>query len=133
VKASSVSTEPGEAHWTSPTAARAALDLLAALVRHGVTCITRLRLDAALYEPATPRTPRTCGRPPTKDKHLPNLSTVLTDVATQWQRVAVPSGSGEGERIVEIHSATALWRHAGIEYLLISPGPGGWLIGAKSG
>src|SRR5215208_1233071 len=33
----------------------AALELLAALARHGVTCITRLRLDAALYEPAPPR------------------------------------------------------------------------------
>src|ERR1041384_125116 len=28
----------------------AALDLLAALVRHGLICVTRLRLDAALYE-----------------------------------------------------------------------------------
>jgi hypothetical protein len=93
--------------------AHAALNLLAALARHGVTCITRLRLDAALYEPATPRTPGTRGRPPTKGKRLPNLSTVLTDVATEWQRVTVPSGSGEGERIVEIHAATALWRHAG--------------------
>src|ERR687889_2720925 len=33
----------------------AALELLAALARHGVTCITRLRLDAALDEPAPPR------------------------------------------------------------------------------
>src|SRR4029453_4304544 len=35
----------------------AALELLAALARHGVTCVTRLRLDAALYEPAPPRNP----------------------------------------------------------------------------
>ena len=41
----------------------AALELLAALARHGVTCITRLRLDAALYEPAPPRKPGTRGRP----------------------------------------------------------------------
>src|SRR5829696_5596288 len=39
----------------------AALELLAALARHGVTCITRLRLDAALYEPAPPRKPGTRG------------------------------------------------------------------------
>src|SRR3954467_4579169 len=32
----------------------AALELLAALARHGLVCITRLRLDAALYEPAPP-------------------------------------------------------------------------------
>lgn len=44
----------------------AALELLAALARHGVTCITRLRLDAALYEPAPPRKPGTRGRPRTR-------------------------------------------------------------------
>src|SRR3954471_10917963 len=33
----------------------AALELLAALARHGLVCVTRLRLDAALYEPAPAR------------------------------------------------------------------------------
>ena len=33
----------------------AALELLASLVQQGVTCVTRLRLDAALYTPAPPR------------------------------------------------------------------------------
>ena len=37
----------------------AALDLLAALRHHGMICVTRLRLDAALYEPAPPRKPGT--------------------------------------------------------------------------
>src|SRR4051794_9489953 len=37
----------------------AALELLASLVQQGVTCVTRLRLDAALYTPAPPRQPRT--------------------------------------------------------------------------
>ena len=32
-----------------------ALEFLAALRRHRVTCVTRLRLDAALYQPAPPR------------------------------------------------------------------------------
>jgi len=41
----------------------AALELLAALSRRGVACITRLRLDAALYDPAPPRLPGTNGRP----------------------------------------------------------------------
>jgi DDE superfamily endonuclease len=35
----------------------AVLDLLSALIRHGLICVTRLRLDAALYEPAPPRKP----------------------------------------------------------------------------
>jgi hypothetical protein len=92
----------------------AALELLAALVRQGITCITRLRLDAALYEPAPPRLPGTVGRPRTKGKRLPTLAAVLADPATSWQRVAGPGWYGEGERLVEIYSATAIWRHGGM-------------------
>src|SRR6185369_9535540 len=62
----------------------AALDLLAALVRHGLICVTRLRLDAALYEPAPPRRPGTVGRPRTKGARLPNLADVLADAGTRW-------------------------------------------------
>jgi hypothetical protein len=92
----------------------AALELLAALVRRGVTCITRLRLDAALYAPAPPRQPGTAGRPRTKGARLPNLAEALADRAAPWRRVAVPGWYGEGERVVEIHSGTAVWRHAGL-------------------
>ena len=79
-----------------------------------LTCITRLRLDAALYEPAPPRRPGTVGRPRTKGARLPTLAEVLADETTRWQRVTVPGWYGEGERVVEICSATAVWRHAGL-------------------
>ena len=92
----------------------AALELLAALVRHGVICVTRLRLDAALYKPAPPRRPGTIGRPRTKGARLPNLAEVLTDKATVWQRVTVPGWYGGGDRLVEICSGSAVWRHAGL-------------------
>src|SRR3954462_8941198 len=92
----------------------AALDLLASLVRQDVTCVTRLRLDAALYTPAPPRQPKTPGRPRTKGERLPTLAKVLADQATRWQRVTVPDWYGEGERVVEICSDTAVWRHAGL-------------------
>jgi hypothetical protein len=92
----------------------AALELLASLVRQDVTCITRLRLDAALYTPAPPRQPKTPGRPRTKGERLPTLAKVLADQATRWQRVTVPDWYGEGERVVEICSDTAVWRHAGL-------------------
>jgi hypothetical protein len=49
----------------------AALELLAALARQGVICITQLRLDAALYEPAPPRRPGTKGRPRLKGARQP--------------------------------------------------------------
>jgi DDE superfamily endonuclease len=92
----------------------AALELLASLVRQGVTCVTRLRLDAALYQPAPPRQPKTVGRPRTKGERLPTLAKVLADPTTSWQRVVVPDWYGEGERVVEICSNTAVWRHAGL-------------------
>jgi hypothetical protein len=92
----------------------AALELLAALVRRGVVCVTRLRLDAALYDPPPPRKPGTVGRPRTKGKRLPTLAEVLATPATPWRRVTVPGWYGEGERVVEIHSSTAVWRHSGM-------------------
>src|SRR4051812_31631240 len=92
----------------------AALDLLAGLLRQEITCVTRLRLDAALYEPAPPRRPGTVGRPRTKGERLPTLAEVLADPATAWQRLTVPDWYGEGERVVEICSETAVWRHSGL-------------------
>src|SRR5689334_19089293 len=92
----------------------AAPELLAALARHGLVCVTRLRLDAALYAPAPPRKPGTVGRPRTKGARLPNLADVLADAATRWVQVAVPGWYGGGERVVEVCSATAVWRHAGL-------------------
>jgi hypothetical protein len=92
----------------------AALELLAALAHQEVTGITRLRLDAALYDPAPPRLPGTNGRPRTKGARLPNLSEVLKDRDTRWQPLLVQGWHGEGERLVEICSATAVWRHGGM-------------------
>jgi hypothetical protein len=77
-------------------------------------CVTRLRLDATLYEPAPPRRPGTIGRSRTKGKRLPNLADVLAAAATRWQRVRVPGWYGQGDRLIEFCSATAVWRHAGL-------------------
>ncbi|WP_043344574.1 IS701 family transposase [Belnapia moabensis] len=91
-----------------------ALEFLAALLRQEVTCVTRLRLDAALYRPAPPRPSGTIGRPRTKGERLPTLAEVLADKATRWQPVTVPGWYGEGDRMVEICSDTAVWRHSGL-------------------
>jgi hypothetical protein len=53
----------------------AALEWLDA-VRHPMGVITRLRLDAALGEPAPPRPPRQNGRPRKKGTRLPTLEKV---------------------------------------------------------
>jgi hypothetical protein len=89
-----------------------AIDLLAA-VRHQVCVITRLRLDAALYEPAPARRPGQNGRPRKKGAKLPTLQAVLNDPTTRWQSVTVREWYGEGEREVEVTSATAVWYHSG--------------------
>ena len=96
-----------------------ALEFLAALRHHGVTCVIRLRLDAALYQPASPRQPGAVGRPPTKGARLPTLAEALADKTIGWQHVTVPGWYGEGQRVVEICSDTAVWRHAGMPVVSI--------------
>ena len=91
-----------------------ALLFLDAMCRARVTAITRLRLDAALYDPAPPRPPGTIGRPRTKGARLPTLAATLAAKDTLWHEVVVPGWYGAGERTIEIASATAVWRHGGL-------------------
>jgi hypothetical protein len=86
----------------------AALLFLDAVRRGGITAITRLRLDAALHEPAPPRPPGTVGRPRTKGARLPTLSEILTARDTPWQAFRVPGWYGADGRAIEIASATAV-------------------------
>ena len=83
-------------------------------VREQVTAITRLRLDARLYEPAPPRKPGTRGRPRKKGERLPALEEVLTDPRTCWRRVRLSEWYGRGEREMEITTGTAVWFHGGM-------------------
>ena len=79
-----------------------------------ITFITRLRLDAALYEPAPPRRPRQIGRPRIKGERLPNLSVVAEDPNTVWKPTKIANWYGSGERRVEIASETAVWYSTGL-------------------
>jgi hypothetical protein len=79
-----------------------------------VTFITRLRLDAALYEPAPPRRPGQIGRPRLKGERLPNLSVAAEDPATVWKPTTIANWYGNGERMVEVASATAVWYSTGL-------------------
>src|SRR5215210_3964627 len=56
--------------------------------------ISRLRLDAGLYEPAPPRKPGTLGRPRVKGARLPSLLDRLADPATAWHRIRVEGWYG---------------------------------------
>ena len=89
------------------------IDLLALARRHGVTMVTRLRLDAALYEPAPPRSPHTLGRPRKKGERLPKLEERLVDPHTRWQSARATWWYGHADKEVEIATGTALWYHSG--------------------
>ncbi len=79
-----------------------------------ITFITRLRLDAALYEPAAPRKPKQMGRPRLKGERLANLSAVLEDPKRAWTPITVSSWYGGAQRLVEIVSETAIWYSTGL-------------------
>ena len=79
-----------------------------------ITFVTRLRLDAALYEPAPPRRPRQIGRPRLKGERLPNLSVVAEDPNTIWESTKIANWYGSGDRTVEIASKTAVWYSTGL-------------------
>jgi hypothetical protein len=95
--------------------AYAVIELLDQIIhlRRPVTMGTRLRLDAALYEPAPEREAGTRGRPRKKGKRLPTLEAVAQDAATKWRRITVPRWYSRGARPVEIVSNTAVWYHSG--------------------
>ncbi len=76
------------------------------------TFITRLRLDAALYEPAPPPTGKP-GRPPKKGARLPKLETVLESPETTWTTILVSEWYGHQNKLLEITTGTALWYSAG--------------------
>ncbi len=92
----------------------AVLELLAdaACLPPPVTVITRLRMDAALYDPAPPREPGTKGRPRIKGERQPTLATRLLDPATVWETLTVPWYGG-GTAHLEVATDTALWYHPG--------------------
>ncbi len=80
-----------------------------------ITFISRLRLDAALYEPAPERRPGQIGRPRLKGERLPNLSGVAEDPNTVWKLAKIANyWYGSGERMVEIASETAVWYSTGL-------------------
>jgi hypothetical protein len=79
-----------------------------------ITFVTRLRLDAALYEPAPPRRPGQIGRPRLKGERLPNLSVVAQDTATVWEPTTIANWYGSEQRTVEVSSKTAVWYSTGL-------------------
>jgi hypothetical protein len=79
-----------------------------------ITFVTRLRLDAALYEPAPPRRAGQIGRPRLKGRRLPTLSEIAGDPSTAWEPITVANWYGAKERTVEVRSDTSIWYSTGL-------------------
>jgi hypothetical protein len=94
----------------------AALDFLARLVKlpQPIHAVTRLRLDAALYEPAPMRKSGQKGRPRRKGPRLPTLAQRLVDGDSAWLRIKVHDWYGRSERDLDILSGTAVCYHSGL-------------------
>jgi len=88
----------------------AAIDFLHGCQQLGVTFITRLRLDAALYDPAPPYSG--IGRPRKKGTRQPNLDSRLDDPHTVWQTVHLAWYDGQ-QRAMDIATGSAVWFHYG--------------------
>ena len=108
----------------------AVLELLSAAagLPQPLTMITRLRLDAALYDPAPPREPGKRGAPRKQGARQPTLAPRLVDPLTEWERVTV-AWDGRTTRTVELATGTAVWYHRGLpvvplRWVLIRDGQG---------
>src|SRR3954467_11051327 len=88
----------------------AALELLAACAALSVpiAVITRLRLDAALYDPAPDRPPGTVGRPRPEGGGPPTLAERVQDPQTTWQALTV-RWYGGAEPHTHVPHAPAAW------------------------
>ena len=91
----------------------AVLELLALVsTTPGASLITRLRLDAQLYDPAPPRKQGQKGRPRVKGERRPSLQKLLKRRSTKWVSVKV-DWYGEKNRQIEITSETSVWYKSG--------------------
>jgi hypothetical protein len=90
----------------------AAIELLEAVRRH-LTVVTRLRLDARLFDPPPVRPPGQKGRPRVSGPRQPTLGQRLSDPTTRWRRITVTHWYGGQDRQLAMTSGTALWYHPG--------------------
>lgn len=79
-----------------------------------VHVVTRLRLDAQLFQPAPPRRPKQRGRPRKVGQRLAGLPSRLNAPKMPWQRVVMTDWYGQGAYELEITSATAVWDKTGM-------------------
>lgn len=91
---------------------------LAHAITHRATLISRLRLDASLFELPARRTSHTMGRPAQKGPALPKLKALLKNPVTCWTKILVSAWYGHvNGKALEITSNVALWYRPGTPVL----------------
>ena len=91
-----------------------ALQLLASL-QGKATLITRLRLDAALYDPAPEKKKGVRGRPRVKGDRQLTLKERLDDPkGLQWISVTIAQWYDKKDQKMELASGTSVWYHSGM-------------------
>ena len=100
----------------------AAIELLAAIRNH-VCMITRLRLDAALYDFVPPRPKGKRGPYRKKGDRLQTLKSLLNDSTTKWTKITIPQWYNHGSVEMLITTGTAIWYHSGM-----TPVPIRWVL-----
>jgi hypothetical protein len=91
----------------------AVLDLLS-VIKDKVSFITRLRLDAALYDAAPARVPGKRGPHRLKGLRQPALKQRLEDTATQWQTITIAQWYNQKDKQVLVATGIAIWYHSGM-------------------
>lgn len=87
-----------------------------------VKLVSRLRLDAALYDPPGPQPKGKPGPKPKKGARQPSLADRLKDPHTLWHKLIVPWYGG-GTKRIEFATGCCLWYRRGLD-----PVPIRWLL-----
>jgi hypothetical protein len=89
------------------------------VVQHQVSFITRLRLDAALYDPAPARPPGKPGPNRLKGKRQPTLTQRVKQATLPWQTLVVAQWYDQKDKEVQVATDTAIWYHSGMPPILV--------------
>jgi hypothetical protein len=98
------------------------LGLRCARFGNPVTYISRLRLDARLFDEPGPQPPSKPGPKPKKGRRQRSLKHRLRDPKTKWWKLSIPWYGGK-KREIEVATGTSLWYTSGF-----APLPIRWLL-----
>jgi hypothetical protein len=100
----------------------------------GIRFISRLRMDAVLYDEPGPRSPSKRGPKPKKGARQPRFAERLADVSLRWQPATIRWYAGQTQHI-EFLSGVSLWHRVGEEpvrlrWILLRPSGAAGAAGA---